>query len=192
MPRVLPSAPSADQATTSALVYGLLSDSRYAYRPRALDDALSQDVLKRYLETLDPGKVFLTAQDVAELHAATRPRSTTRSRAASSSRRYAIFALYQQRVDAAHRHARERCSRASSISAATNAATTTARMRRGRPSDAELDAICGRKSVKNDWLRLKLAGKQPDEIRKTLDKRYAQPALRACTSSTARTCSRPS
>ena len=28
-------------------------------------------------------------------------------------------------------------------------------------------------SVKNDWLRLKLAGKQPDEIRKTLDKRYA-------------------
>jgi carboxyl-terminal processing protease len=25
----------------------------------------------------------------------------------------------------------------------------------------------------NDWLRLKLAGKQPDEIRKTLDKRYA-------------------
>jgi carboxyl-terminal processing protease len=27
--------------------------------------------------------------------------------------------------------------------------------------------------VRNDWLRLKLAGKQPDEIRKTLDKRYA-------------------
>ena len=62
---VLPSTPTADQATTSRLVYGLLSDSRYAYRPRALDDALSQDVLKRYLETLDPGKVFLTAQDVA-------------------------------------------------------------------------------------------------------------------------------
>jgi carboxyl-terminal processing protease len=27
--------------------------------------------------------------------------------------------------------------------------------------------------VRNDWLRLKLAGKAPDEIRKTLDKRYA-------------------
>ena len=27
--------------------------------------------------------------------------------------------------------------------------------------------------MRNDWLRLKLAGKQPDEIRKTLDKRYA-------------------
>ena len=39
-------------------------------------------------------------------------------------------------------------------------------------SDAELNALWT-KSVKNDWLRLKLAGKKPDEIRKTLDKRYA-------------------
>ena len=38
----LPAAgPTPDQATTSRLVYGLLSDSRYAYRPRALDDATS-------------------------------------------------------------------------------------------------------------------------------------------------------
>ncbi|MET0809210.1 MAG: carboxy terminal-processing peptidase, partial [Pseudoxanthomonas sp.] len=36
----------------------------------------------------------------------------------------------------------------------------------------ELDGVW-KKSVMNDWLRLKLAGKQPDEIRKTLDKRYA-------------------
>ena len=33
-------------------------------------------------------------------------------------------------------------------------------------------------SVKNDWLRLKLAGKTADEIRKTLDKRYANLADR--------------
>ena len=61
----LPAAPTSNQATTARLVHGLLSDSRYAYRPRVLDDALSQDVLERYLDTLDPGKVFLTAQDVA-------------------------------------------------------------------------------------------------------------------------------
>ena len=46
-------------------MYGLLSDSRYAYRPRALDDALSQEVHTRYLEALDPGKMFFTAQDAA-------------------------------------------------------------------------------------------------------------------------------
>src|SRR5690606_10950764 len=37
---------------------------------------------------------------------------------------------------------------------------------------AELDALW-KKSVRNDWLRLKLAGKEPAEIRATLDKRYA-------------------
>ena len=35
----LPTAPTADQSTAAKLVYGLLSDSRYAYRPRALDDS---------------------------------------------------------------------------------------------------------------------------------------------------------
>ena len=33
----LPGAPTAEQVTASKLVYGLLSDSRYAYRPRPLD-----------------------------------------------------------------------------------------------------------------------------------------------------------
>ena len=37
---------------------------------------------------------------------------------------------------------------------------------------AELDEIW-RKSIKNDWLRLKLAGKPAADIRSTLDKRYA-------------------
>jgi carboxyl-terminal processing protease len=48
--------PTAEQGTTAKLVYGLLSDSRYAYRPRALDDSLSADIFKRYLEALDRGK----------------------------------------------------------------------------------------------------------------------------------------
>ena len=39
-------------------------------------------------------------------------------------------------------------------------------------SGAALDTLW-KQSVKNDWLRLKLAGKKPEEIRKTLDKRYA-------------------
>ena len=39
--------PTADQATTAKLVYGLLSDSRYAYRPQPLDDALSADIFDR-------------------------------------------------------------------------------------------------------------------------------------------------
>ena len=77
----LPNGPTADEATTAKLVYGLLSDSRYAYRPRALDDALSQDIFKRYLEALDPGKLFFTAEDIKNF-SPTQRSSTTRSRAA--------------------------------------------------------------------------------------------------------------
>ena len=36
----LPEGPTEAQATTAKLVQGVLSDSRYAYRPRPLDDAL--------------------------------------------------------------------------------------------------------------------------------------------------------
>ena len=46
----VPNAPTTDQVTAAKLVYGLLSDSRYAYRPRALDDALSREILEGYLE----------------------------------------------------------------------------------------------------------------------------------------------
>src|SRR5690606_37513203 len=51
-------APTADQTTTSKLVYGLLSDSRYAYRPRPADDAMSADIFERFLESLDGNKQF--------------------------------------------------------------------------------------------------------------------------------------
>ena len=63
---VLPAAPTADQSTTAKLVHGLLSDSRYAYRPRALDDKLSEDVFNNYLKSLDGGKQYFTAADVAK------------------------------------------------------------------------------------------------------------------------------
>ena len=167
---VLPSAPTADQATTARLVYGLLSDSRYAYRPRALDDAMSQDVLKRYLESLDPGKVFLTAQDVAGFNRY----ATTLDDAIKSGQvepGWAIFALYRQRVDQRIGHARKVLKDEFDFSANERYDFD----REDAPwaaSDAELNALWT-KSVRNDWLRLKLAGKKPDEIRKTLDKRYA-------------------
>ena len=166
----LPSAPTGDQATTSRLVYGLLSDSRYAYRPRALDDALSQDILKRYLEALDPGKVFLTAQDVAGFS----KYATTLDDAVKSGQvdpAWAMFAVYRMRVG-------ERIAYARGLLKGGFDFSGNERYEYDREhapwaaSGAALDTLW-KQSVKNDWLRLKLAGKKPEEIRKTLDKRYA-------------------
>ncbi|TXI30538.1 MAG: tail-specific protease [Ottowia sp.] len=166
----LPSAPTGDQATTSRLVYGLLSDSRYAYRPRALDDALSQDILKRYLEALDPGKVFLTAQDVAGFS----KYATTLDDAIKSGQvdpAWAMFAVYRMRVGERIAYARGLLKGGFDF----NGNERYEYDREHAPwaaSGAALDTLW-KQSVKNDWLRLKLAGKKPEEIRKTLDKRYA-------------------
>jgi carboxyl-terminal processing protease len=162
--------PTADQATTARLVYGLLSDSRYAYRPRALDDALSQDVFKRYLDALDGSKMFFTAADVAKFS----QYKTSLDDAIKSGKldpAYAMFALYKQRV--AERSAYSRALLKQDIfDFSGNDRWQYDRKDAAWATSADLDTLW-KQSVRNDWLRLKLAGKKGDEIRKTLDKRYA-------------------
>ncbi|MBS0459822.1 MULTISPECIES: carboxy terminal-processing peptidase [Thermomonas] len=165
----LSAAPTKDQSTTARMVYGLLSDSRYAYRPRALDDALSREILTEYLKTLDPGKVFLTAQDVAGFD----KYATTLDDAIKSGQvdpAWAIFDVYRRRVDERISFARKQLKADFDFSKDERYAYD----RKDAPwaDAAGLDTLW-RQSVKNDWLRLKLAGKPADEIRKTLDKRYA-------------------
>ncbi len=89
--------PTADQSTTSKLVYGLLSDSRYAYRPQALDDALSQDIFKRYLEALDGGKQYFTATDI-ERFGPYKTELDDAIRSGDLAPAYDIFRVYKQRV----------------------------------------------------------------------------------------------
>lgn len=167
---LLPSAATVDQATTSKLVYGLLSDSRYAYRPRALDAETSRDVFKRYLETLDGGKQFFTQADI-ERFAPFEAGISGALRGGQLEPAFEVFAVYKQRVEERVGYARQLLKQDFDFSADERFEYD----RKDVPwasDSAELDELW-RKSVKNDWLRLKLAGKPQAEIRKTLDKRYA-------------------
>ncbi|WP_140909873.1 carboxy terminal-processing peptidase [Cognatiluteimonas lumbrici] len=169
--------PTADQVTTAKLVYGLLSDSRYAYRPQPLDDALSADIFDRYLEALDPGRMLFTAADV-ERFARYRTALDDAIKSGKLEPAYAMFALYQQRMNERSAYARKL------LGQDIFDFTGDDRWHYDREdvpwakSAAELDKAW-RQSVRNDWLRLKLAGKEPAEIRKTLDKRYANMAENA-------------
>ncbi len=163
-------APTADQANTSKLVYGLLSDSRYAYRPRPLDDALSQQIFKRYFEALDGGKQFFTAADV-ERFSPYKTKLDDAIRSGDLAPAYEIFTVYKQRVG--QRVAYARALLKQDFDFAGDERWEYDREDAPWAADGKaLDAIW-KKSVMNDWLRLKLAGKKPDDIRKTLDKRYA-------------------
>jgi carboxyl-terminal processing protease len=161
--------PTQAQSTTTQLVYGLLSDSRYAYRPRPLDDALSQEVFDRFLEALDGNKLFLTAQDVQKF-APWRTRLDDAIKDGDPGPAWTMFAVYRQRVD-------ERIGYARGLLRQGFDFDRDERWQHDREdapwaSAEELDALW-RKSVKNDWLRLRLAGKDDKAIRETLDKRYA-------------------
>ena len=56
--------PTVEQAAAARLVYGILSDSRYVYRAKPLDDAMSAEIHRRYLESLAGQKLFFTQADI--------------------------------------------------------------------------------------------------------------------------------
>lgn len=167
----LPNAPTTDQVTAAKLVYGLLSDSRYAYRPRPLDDALSADMYERYLESLDGSKQFFTAQDVAKFDAY-RLKLDDAIKAGRLDPAYAIFATYRERVEDRVAFARKLLAQDIFTFEGEDRFDYDREDAAWAADRAALDAMWTQ-SVRNDWLRLKLAGKQPEDIRKTLDKRYA-------------------
>lgn len=163
-------APTEAQALTGNLVYQFLSGSNYAYRTLPLDDKLSAVIYDNYLESLDGNKQFFLASDIARFDVY-RTRLDDAIKGGQLSPPYDIFRTYLTRVD-------ERIAYARALLKQDFDFTRDEEYQYDREdapwaaSTAELDEIW-RKSVKNDVLRLKLAGRPMPEIRETLDKRYA-------------------
>lgn len=162
---------SRDQMDVTRVVYGLLSDSRYTYRAAPLDDALSVDIFDRYLESLDPGRMIFTQQDVARF-APYRKVMDDAIKAQQFKPAFDIFALYQQRLNERVTYARSLLAKPFDFSVKEE--WLYDREEAPWPKDAADANDHWRKYVKNDALRLKLAGRSQDEIRTTLDKRYAR------------------
>lgn len=162
--------PTVEQAAAARLVYGILSDSRYVYRAKPLDDAMSAEIHRRYLESLDGQKLFFTQADINRFDAF-RLRHDDAIKAQQFQPAFDVFATYQRRV--AERVAYARSLLAKPFDYSTDETWLYDREdAEWAASTAELDDAW-RKYVKNDALRLKLAGRSQEEIRKTLDKRYA-------------------
>jgi carboxyl-terminal processing protease len=165
-----PMAPTDVQAATTTLVYGLLSDSRYAYRPRVLNDQLSAEIYRRYIESLDSDKLFFTQADMTRF-AAYRSELDDAIKNQDLKPAYEIFNLYTRRVDERAAYARSLLAKPFDFSVKESWAYD--REKASWATDTAALNEIWRKYVKNDALRLKLAGRSQDEIRKTLDKRYA-------------------
>jgi carboxyl-terminal processing protease len=143
--------------------------SRYAYKPVPLDDALSEKILDRYIKSLDPDRSFFLQADV-DSFLTERTAIDDAIRSENLQVPFSIFDVYLQRVVDRVTYARALLGKGFDFAVQENLDL----LRDDKPwpqTDAQADDLW-RKRVKNDWLRLKLAGQKDATIRETLDKRY--------------------
>jgi len=142
---------------------------RYHYKQHRLDDAMSSQILTRYLEALDPNKSFFTQQDV-DTFSRYQERLDDALRRAELTPAFEIFKVYRQRVDQRSVYAVEQLDKSFDFKRDEKSLFD-----RSDPPWAQdnstLDEVW-RKRVKNDILTLQLTDKPEKEIKETLEKRY--------------------
>lgn len=159
--------PVPQEAQAAKLTAELLG--RYHYKIVPIDDALSQKIFDKYLKSLDPEKLFFLQADIDNF-ARERTRLGTALLQQDLSVPFAMFNLYEQR--AADRFAYARTLLKTGFDFQVNESNQITREKEAWPTTEAQVRDLWRKRVKNDWLRLKLAGKDDKNIAEILDKRY--------------------
>ncbi len=166
-----PLKPEPREAKVAHLAAELLS--RYDYKALPIDDALSAKVFDEYLKALDPEKVYFLQSDIDRLSA---DRTLLDDAVLTEDLRapFDIFNLYEHRVSERLSYARGLLHKGFDFDRDESLTVD----RKGQPwPAAEADSLdIWRKRVKNDWLRLRLAGQDDRAIAKILDKRYLNAA----------------
>ncbi|USX24641.1 carboxy terminal-processing peptidase [Oxalobacteraceae bacterium OTU3CINTB1] len=163
-----PLKPQAGQ--TQAAVWASRVLGKLHYKAVPLDDAMSEKIFDRYFKSLDSEKLFFTQADVDQ-YAIVRTRLDDAINGENLSVPFAIFNLYQQRLTERIAYARELVKTGKFEFNSDESYQYDREKAEWTKSDAEVKDLW-RKRVKNEWLRLKLAGKDDKSIRETLDKRY--------------------
>jgi len=159
--------PAPQQAQAAHLAAEVLT--RFHYKGVALDDALSEKIFAQYLKALDPEKLFFVQADIDAI-AGDRARLDDAILKEDLAVPFAIFNLYARRAAGRFTYARTLLKKGFDFGVDESYQVT----RENEPwpkNEAEMNALW-RKRVKNDWLRLRLAGKDDKRIAELLDRRY--------------------
>ena len=160
-------APTSDQRTATQLITHFISN--YHYKKIALDDVLSAEILKRYLESLDPNRSYFLQADI-DRYAVHRDQMDDYLRSAQLEIIFDIFKEYRQRITDRVVYAKSLLDQ--DFDFTIDESYLFDRSEAPWPADiAELNEIW-RQRVKNDVLSLRLADKTPEEIHKILTERY--------------------
>jgi carboxyl-terminal processing protease len=167
-------APLQQQAQAANLTAQVLT--RYHYKATPLDNAMSEKIFDRYLKALDPDKLFFVQADV-DRFANVRTKLGDAIYHEDLHIPFDMFNLYERRVAERLAFARELLKQ--DFDFERNESYQYKRDKEPWSKSEEESRDLWRKRVKNDWLRLKLAGKEDKVIRGTLDKRYSNSLARA-------------
>lgn len=143
--------------------------TRYHYTGTPLDVALSNRIFDQYLKSLDGEKLLFVQSDIDQL-SANRARLGEAIVKEDLSVPFAIFNLYRQRATERFTYARSLLGKGFDFR--KDEGYQFARDKAvWAKSEAEIQDFW-RRRVKNDWLRLKIAGKNDKQIVELLDRRY--------------------
>lgn len=143
--------------------------TRYHYKPVKLDDVSSAKIFDNYIKSLDSQKIFFLQSDIDRI-AEAKTRLDDAILKEDLTIPFAIFNLYEQRLVERNNYAKLLLSKGFDFTKDESYEITREKSNWAQSVD-ELNDIW-RKRVKNDWLRLKLAGKDDKSIASILDKRY--------------------
>jgi carboxyl-terminal processing protease len=143
--------------------------ARYHYKALPLDDAMSEKIFDNYLKWLDSEKLYFTQADLDQL-APMRTKLDDAINNENLTLPFQIYNQYQQRFTERMVYARDLLK--GKFDFTVDETLQLDREKAPWPKNEDEARDLWRKRVKNDWLRLKLAGKEDKAIRDTLDKRY--------------------
>ena len=162
--------PDRDQVIASLNVVELLK--RHHYNKPPLNDARSSKIFDSYIEMLDPSRSYFTAGDLAEFEG-WRNQFDDFLKNGNLEPGFAIYKVHLERLQSRLQYALSLLDKGvDSFDFSIDEELLVDRKNAAWPEDvAALDDLW-RKRVKDEVLRLKLAGKEPKAIEEWLTKRY--------------------
>ena len=160
--------PTVDHLRATKIITDFLG--RYHYRRVDLDDEFSAIIFKNFLDTLDPTRSYFLATDIARFD---KYKFTLDDALLANNLlpAYSIFSTYQKRVSERIEYALLMIEKDFDFD--KDESFNVDRDDASWPFTLEQQNDLWRKRIKNDVLSLVLADKKPDEIKKTLNKRYS-------------------
>ena len=159
--------PTIDQAKAAIIVANILT--RFEYDKKPLDEKMSAAVFKEYLKMMDPAKMYLLQSDV-DSFGEVEKNIHTMLMTGRLSPAFVMFEKYRDRVEQRFDHALGLLD--GSFDFDKEESFDLDRKKASWPKSEDEINDLWRKRIKNDYLRLKLAGSKDSVIVEKLRKRY--------------------